>query len=347
VEAPIVTIRLGGEPQGAGRPRFARASGRAYTPAATRDKGRQRGSPQKASDAEVLTVYESTGSVWSAAKLLGMCGQSVHERLVKLGRNNTLNVFTEADQDRLRRDYEQYAAAGRLEVLGQEMGRTRQFLARQAKQLGLTRPSCSRVWAAGEAGSQRAKAVLARNGHPRGMLGKTKIAAKALTAEEKSLLPWANVTSDDQAARSLKAMRTKVERYGSVAPPNPRGSWKAAWREIGGKRKFFRSRWEANYARYLEWLKQRGVITNWHHEPETFWFEAIKRGVRSYLPDFRVTLPNGKTELHEVKGWMDSRSRTTIARMAKYHPEQKLIVIDKTQYSSIVAKVSRMIEGWE
>ena len=33
---PLVTVRLAGEPQGKGRPRFARASGRAYTPAATR-----------------------------------------------------------------------------------------------------------------------------------------------------------------------------------------------------------------------------------------------------------------------------------------------------------------------
>ncbi len=36
MSAPLVTIRLSGEPQGKGRPRFARASGRAFTPASTR-----------------------------------------------------------------------------------------------------------------------------------------------------------------------------------------------------------------------------------------------------------------------------------------------------------------------
>ena len=39
----------------------------------------------------------------------------------------------------------------------------------------------------------------------------------------------------------------------------------------------------------LEWLKKNKQIKKWEHEPETFWFEGIMRGCRSYLPDFRVT----------------------------------------------------------
>ena len=58
----------------------------------------------------------------------------------------------------------------------------------------------------------------------------------------------------------------------------PSASWKAGWREIGGQRIYARSRWEANYARYLEWLRANGSIAKWEHEPETFWFEGIKRG---------------------------------------------------------------------
>ena len=87
--------------------------------------------------------------------------------------------------------------------------------------------------------------------------------------------------------------------------------WKSGWRTIGGQRGYYRSRWEANYARYLEWLRVRGDIKYWSHEKDTFWFEKIKRGVRSYLPDFRVTEINGDVVYHEVKGWMDRRTRAS------------------------------------
>jgi hypothetical protein len=130
-------------------------------------------------------------------------------------------------------------------------------------------------------------------------------------------------------------------------PANPPGSWKAAWRTIGGQRCYFRSSWEANYGRYLEWLRANGQIKKWEHEPETFWFEAIKRGTRSYLPDFRVTEINGRIEYHEVKGWMDDRSKTKIRRMAKYHPTVILKVIDGKAYKALAKQVSRLVEGWE
>lgn len=148
-------------------------------------------------------------------------------------------------------------------------------------------------------------------------------------------------------------MRITQEEYdalvknGLVKIERRRGSWKAAWRTIGGKRAFFRSRWEANYARYLEWLKSLGKIKEWEHEPETFWFDKIKRGSVSYLPDFRVTNPDDSVEYHEVKGWMDSRSKTKIRRMAKYHPGVKLIVIQQKEYRAIEQAVGLVIAGWE
>ncbi len=110
---------------------------------------------------------------------------------------------------------------------------------------------------------------------------------------------------------------------------------------------WFRSRWEHNYGAYLEWLKVKGIIAEWEHEPETFWFLAIKRGVRSYLPDFRVTELNGSVSYHEVKGWMDPRSKTKIKRMAKYHKHIKLIVIPKATYKKIEFQVGGLVPGWE
>lgn len=138
-----------------------------------------------------------------------------------------------------------------------------------------------------------------------------------------------------------------------------RGSWmsrqrqarnaaaRPGWHEIGGKRKYYRSRWEANYARYLEWLKCMGQIRDWSHEPKTFWFDGVKRGVVSYLPDFLVIENSGREVYHEVKGWMDARSRTKIRRMRIYHPKIALVVIDRQAYAEIRRKVSRLVPEWQ
>ena len=134
---------------------------------------------------------------------------------------------------------------------------------------------------------------------------------------------------------------------GTPVQNREKASWKSGWRHIGEVKKYYRSRWEANYARYLQWLKENGQIARWEHEPETFWFDGIKRGCMSYLPDFRVTENNGKIVYHEVKGWFDDRSKTKISRMAKYHPNISLIVIDGRSYKSIASKVSTIIPGWE
>ncbi len=40
---------------------------------------------QKATNQEIIDAYKATGSIWRAAKALGLCGQSVWERLRALG----------------------------------------------------------------------------------------------------------------------------------------------------------------------------------------------------------------------------------------------------------------------
>ena len=124
-------------------------------------------------------------------------------------------------------------------------------------------------------------------------------------------------------------------------------AWKQGWREFGGKRNYYRSRWEANYGRYLQLLKESGNIKDWEHEPDTFWFEEIRRGTRSYLPDFKVTSNDGSICYHEVKGWMDAKSKTKLKRMAKYHPAVELKLIDSKAYRHLKKKVSKLVNGWE
>jgi hypothetical protein len=195
--------------------------------------------------------------------------------------------------------------------------------------------------------STRIKKWHSENLHPRGMLGKHHTDETKETLRLKSTATWAAKKPSEKRKFALNAIQKRIEKSGGGGPKIKRGTWKAGWREIGGQRAYFRSRWEANYARYLQWLKEAGQIQSWEHEPKTFWFDGVRRGAVSYLPDFAVVEKTGETVYHEVKGWMDAASKTKIKRMAKYHPEIKLIVVDGKSYKSILKNVGRMIVGWE
>lgn len=127
-----------------------------------------------------------------------------------------------------------------------------------------------------------------------------------------------------------------MHRAGIIGRGNAYSSAKRGWFIDGDRKYFMRSSWEMNYACYLNFLIEHKEIRGWDYEAETFWFDAIKRGVRSYTPDFKVELMNGEYEYHEVKGWMDAKSATKLKRMAKYHPEIKMVLVDAEQYKAIM-----------
>lgn len=127
---------------------------------------------------------------------------------------------------------------------------------------------------------------------------------------------------------------------------------KGVQRGNGGKRpdlenRYFRSSWEANYARYLNYLVQKKKILRWEYEPDTFEFHAIKKGTRFYTPDFKVYQSPESFEFHEVKGWMDAKSKTRQKRMSKYYPQIKVIIIDKSWFRRNGSLLSGIIQNWE
>ncbi len=120
----------------------------------------------------------------------------------------------------------------------------------------------------------------------------------------------------------------------------------------GGKRDdlggiYFRSAWEANWARYLNWLQNLGEIRRWEYEPQTFEFHRIKRGSRFYTPDFLVENKDGSREYHEIKGYMTPEARTKLKRMSKYYPEVKIVLVDRKTYLPIARQMRGLIPGWE
>lgn len=96
---------------------------------------------------------------------------------------------------------------------------------------------------------------------------------------------------------------------------------------IGDREMYFRSKWEANYALYLNFLVKQKAIKGWMYEPQMFEF-PVKHGTTRYMPDFKIENNDGTFEFHEVKGYMDSKSKTKLKRMAKYHPKVKVVLID-------------------
>jgi hypothetical protein len=298
-------------------------------------------SRRKVPDDVLAAAYAELKSVWAVARQVGMSGQQVHVRLAALGLTNPVNEFTDAEKARLVSEYNAAADAGKLGELAEAMGRTKAFICRQAKHLGLTDRKRKKAYLK-DALSAKAKAWLACHEHPRGMLGKTH------TPENRRKFAdnMRNMPAEVREAGTLKSLKTRAKN-GTLISTRPNQTWKAAWREIGGVRKYYRSRWEANYARYLQSLKDIGAILSWEHEPETFWFEEVRRGTRSYLPDFRVTDADGAVAYHEVKGWMDPASILKLERMRRYHPAVTVILIDAKTYRQLERRVAAATDGWE
>jgi len=131
---------------------------------------------------------------------------------------------------------------------------------------------------------------------------------------------------------------------------------------------YFRSSWEANLARYWNFI---GVP--WEYEPVEFEFKAIKRGSRFYKPDFYLPKMD---EYIEVKGYFIAGDKTKLRRFKKYYPgkfkklrfviedpfarskengevvkflldDLDIRFIDIISYKVIQGKLGELIPGWE
>lgn len=186
------------------------------------------------------------------------------------------------------------------------------------------------------------------NEHPRGMTGKRQTEHAKRRVSESSTERWADPCfrmNSSEYRQLLSDRMANAQASGALRSRYSRGS-QGRRDDLGGL--YVRSSWEANFARYLNWLISMGQIKKWEYEPDTFWFDSIKRGVRSYTPDFKVWESLDAVPYYiEVKGWMDAKSKTKLKRMAKYFPQVRVEVVAQRQYQQIAASVGRLISGWE
>jgi hypothetical protein len=172
--------------------------------------------------------------------------------------------------------------------------------------------------------------------------------AKFSTLSKERWALWKKTNTGHMAPekRAAQSQRMRLHQAGRRADKSY--TWAAGGHreDLGGM--FFRSSWEANYARYLNLLMKMKIVESWEFEPETFWFEKIKRGVRSFLVDFRVKYRNEEKPVYvEIKGFMDKKSKTKIARFQKYYPQHRLEVIGAKEYYALRDKWSSAIPNWE
>lgn len=303
---------------------------------------------KKASNEQILEAYQRLNNVWLVAKELGMCGQSVHERLVRMGKIHSMNIFSEEDKKKLMEVYNEHLSKNKLDELAVVFGRTKNFLCRQARELGLTDMNRKNTPETNEKMSKTKKEWFTKNEHPRGMLGKLHTSESKRVISVASKKKWEDpnfILNSDEYRQKLSDRQTKFMADRMKDITNPYSRCKHGWVDIGGKKYFYRSAWEPNMAAYFEYLKSIGQILDWFYEEDTFWFEKIKRGVRSYTPDFKIIDNDCGVYYVEVKGWMDEKSKTKIKRMALYYPETKLYIFDSKKYREI-SKSFNWIKGW-
>lgn len=301
---------------------------------------------RKVDDDILVESYERLQNVWRVAEEVGLCGQTVHSRLTRIGKINKMNYWTKKDDEFLLANYAMYRDDWKLSELSKIMGRTEQFISRKAGVLGLTNMNTSPPKRVRIKQGLKKKKWIEENGHPRGMLGKhhSESFKKEMSQRVKAIWrdPNSKQNSEEYKQKQSDHM-SKLQASGKLN--NNYSRTKSGWFIIGGKKHFYRSSWEVDIASYYEFLKTKKEIKEWEYEADVFWFDKIKRGVRSYKPDFKITNNDGSIYYVEVKGWMDSKSKTKIKRMAIYHPSVKLEIIDQNRYYAI-RKNASIIPGW-
>lgn len=143
-----------------------------------------------------------------------------------------------------------------------------------------------------------------------------------------------------------KAKRMSASQF-TATGKNRMGTKGGKRADLGGR--YFRSGWEANWARYLNWLiARKKLYLRWEFEPDTFEFVGIKRGTRFYTPDFKVwPIGGGDPYYHEVKGYVDPKSITRAKRMKKYHPDVRVDLVDRKVYMPVAKEMHGIIKEWE
>lgn len=296
---------------------------------------------------EMANLYKEFGNVWKVGEILGKCGQSVHEALSRRGLINKMNKFSDDDYKFLNENYLIYRDSGRLLELSIILSRTKQFVCRKANELGLTAIKYRMSEKHITANRQAAVGKWGRHTHPKGMLGK-KHSPETVSGMSKRVKElWADPLSKFNSVEHREALSERMSKrmLDDNAKSNNYSRTKKGYFKKDNLLIPMRSSWELNYAHYLNKLEKESKIVKWEYEPDVFKFPELRIGVKVYTPDFKVFYQGGKVIYHEVKGWMDIKSKIKLKLMKTHYPLTKIKLIDKVKYKAIEKK-KLTIDGW-
>lgn len=162
---------------------------------------------KRISNQELINIYKKTKSVWKTAEEVGLCGQSVHERLVRIGEINKMRVFSESDKKNLISQYKKYRDSGKLNELAIKLGRTKQYICRMAKNYGLTDPAHHKPYA-----EKLKNPYFKFHARIRKLKGSPKKCEVCGEDGLKKWYDWANITGDYDNPEDYKRMCRKCHR---------------------------------------------------------------------------------------------------------------------------------------
>lgn len=297
---------------------------------------------------DIIDDYNRTGNVWKVGKHYGISGQTIHSVLSEANIINKMNYFSKEDEAILVKEYEQHRVSGTLQELADKLHRTKQFICRKAKSLGLTGKVKHYDYSDEKhlQLSESSKLRIRKYGHPRGALGmKHSDEAKSKMSEATKKYWRDNYDSlHDAEHRKMRSDVMMELQEKSVLGIRSRTTMINA--SIGGKSFLAKSTWEYNIALYLQNLKERGYIDDWSYEPEQFVFKYNILGIRSYKPDFGVKR-FGVTYYVEVKGWEDDKYKIKKSLMEEEYPEVPIVYIRQNAYRQIEHKYSKILNSWK
>ena len=277
----------------------------------------------------------------------------------RLGLNQKFKPFTDEEKYLIENFYKSNPNNIDLELFAKSLGRQKTSISRYARKLGLTKngreksiETIEKVKRSleiyhetdeykNEIKPKQAQLLTyyARNNHPRGMLNKhhTKETCKQLSKSH--IILFKNMSVEEKHNRAMKAVNTKRKNGGFNTTSNAYSRCKGGFRKDLSH--YFRSAWEANIARVLNYLH-----IEWKYEFKRFDFTEETEGVLSYQPDFYLPQYN---KWIEVKGWMDEKSKQRLSLFEKYYPKEysNLILIDESLYKEIEKEYLSIIELWE
>lgn len=277
----------------------------------------------------------------------------------QLGLNTKFKPFTDDEKSLIEQFYKNNPDNMDLDSFAKSLGRQKTSISRYARKIGLTKYgreksvesiekfkfSLNKYHETTEYINEiKPKQIellnyYAKYDHPKGMLNKHHTRETCEQLSKSHIILFENMTDEEKHRRAMKAVETKRKNGKICTTTNSYSRCKGGFRD--DLHQYFRSAWEANVARVLNYLR-----IDWKYEYKRFNFDEQKENVLSYQPDFYLPEYN---KWIEVKGWMDDISKKRLELFSIYYPDESLnlILVDEKQYNLLKSQYEYVIDNWE